>query len=123
MATFLSDEWFTALTEAAADIDAGQVDAVVQFVVSGSPDGKVQFTATIERGRLVSLEAGKVKGATAVVTWKFDDAAAIFGGDLDPDEAFMSGQTKVEGDYLTYLTDLRPFFGREAMVALSQPLR
>ena len=43
---------------------------------------------------------------------------AQFGGDLDPDVAYMTGRCKVEGDYARYLFDLRPVFGGEGWTLL-----
>lgn len=123
MAGFLTDDWFAALHEAAADLSApAEVAGVVQFVVSGSATGKVQFNVTIDGGRITEVVAGKVKGAMASVTWSYDDAVAVFRGELDPDAAFMSGQAKLEGDYVGYLTTLRPLFGKVAMQTLGERL-
>ena len=119
MSDFLSDEWFADLVAAGASLpEVAGADAVVQFVVSGSPGGKVQFGVEIASGRILSVTPGKAADASATITWKHSDAVAIFRGDLDPDAAFMSGATKVEGDYPHFLQRLRSVFGPEGMATL-----
>ena len=119
MSDFLSDDWFAELAAAGAVLpEVGGADAIVQFVVSGSPGGKVQFSVEVASGRIVSLTPGKHADASVTITWKYADAAAIFRGELDPDAAFMSGATKVEGDYPQYLQRLRCVFGPAGMATL-----
>ncbi|MBT4677000.1 MAG: SCP2 sterol-binding domain-containing protein [Acidimicrobiales bacterium] len=110
--SFLSDGWLEALGEAGAALRVQPgVDGVVRFVVTATPHGKVQFRLVITDGRVVELLPGRDGEAEATVTWRYPDAVAQFSGDLDPDEAYMTGRCKVEGDYARYVFDLRPVFG------------
>ena len=110
--SFLSDGWLEALGEAGAALRVQPgVDGVGRFVVTATPHGKVQFRLVITDGRVVELLPGRDGEAEATVTWRYPDAVAQFSGDLDPDEAYMTGRCKVEGDYARYVFDLRPVFG------------
>ena len=110
--SFLSAEWLEALAEAGASLpEQPGVDGVVRFVVTATPHGKVQFRLVVADGRIAELLVGRDGEAEATVTWRYPDAVAQFGGDLDPDVAYMTGRCKVEGDYARYLFDLRPVFG------------
>ncbi len=61
MSAFLSEEWVAEALAAVADlpvVDGG--DGVVQYVVSGAPDGKVRVNFEFESGRVLHglLEPG-----------------------------------------------------------------
>lgn len=100
--------WFDRVAAALAVLpSAGAVDAVVQYVVSSTPDGKVTFHAVIEGGVVTDVAAGKAADPTAVISCSYDSALAVLGGDKSADEAFMDASLKVEGDHKTWLLDLR----------------
>ena len=104
MASFLSEDWIADFAEGAALLpERPGLDGVVRFAVSKTPHGKVQFRLIVADGRDGDQDA--------TVTWAYPDAVAQFRGELDPDEAFMAGRCKVEGDYARYVFGLRPVFG------------
>jgi len=120
MSAPLSDEWFAAANSALAALpSAGEVDAVVQWAVSASPEGKVTFHAVIEDGVISALAMGKASDATAAVSCSFDTFEALLAGDLSPDAAFMDASIKVEGDHKVWLLDLRGVRGA-ALAALAE---
>lgn len=109
MTLFLSDEW---LAEAAAALSAlpelDGVDGTVQYVVTGAPQGKLQFFAAVRSGQVIDLAAGKAADPGCTVTLTYTDAVSMLEGELSPEVAFMSGRAKVEGDHRVWLLDLRP---------------
>ena len=108
MSTFLSPEWFDAAAAALARIpSAGEVDAVVQYVVSSTPDGKLTFHAVIDDGVVTELASGKAADPTAVISCSYDAALDVVEGRKSADAAFMDASFKVEGDHKTWLLDLR----------------
>ncbi|MBH99353.1 MAG: hypothetical protein CL467_01975 [Acidimicrobiaceae bacterium] len=110
--SFLSEAWVAEFAAAGAKLpERSGVDGTIRFVVTSTPHGKVQLLLTVVDGRLSKVVATRDGKAEATVTWKYSDAVAQFRGDLDADEAFMSGRCKVEDSYLRYLFDLRPVFG------------
>lgn len=112
MASFLSEDWIADFAEGAALLpERPGLDGVVRFAVSKTPHGKVQFRLVVADGRVVDVLPGRDGDQDATVTWSYPDAVAQFRGELDPDEAFMAGRCKVEGDYARYVFGLRPVFG------------
>lgn len=115
MAAFLSDEWFATVVELAEPLPAVEgASLVMQHVVAGSPHGKVQGVVEVRDGRIVEARAGKRPDASCTVTWNYADAVAALRGELGVDVAFMRGDVKVDGDYVTLLYGLRPVFASEA---------
>ena len=115
MAAFLSEEWMASYVEAmAAQPEIPGLDTTIQYVVSGSPDGKVSFHETIEAGRTVAVSSGKNKEAAITVTWKYEEAVAEHSGERSVEVAYMAARNKIEGDSRQYLLDLLPMRRTEA---------
>jgi SCP-2 sterol transfer family len=113
MATaFLSDEWFAFVRETGAELPAVPgASLVMQHVVTGAPQAKkLQAVVELRDGRVVEAEVGKRADAGCTLTWSYGDALAALRGELDVDVAFMRGDLKVEGDYVTFLLGLRSLF-------------
>ena len=109
MTRFLSEEWMQAYVDTMAGLpEQSGLDAVIQYVVSGAPDGKVNFHEEIEAGRPVAVEVGKRKDADITITWKYEEAVAEHSGERTVEVAYMAARSKVEGDYRKYLIDLLP---------------
>ena len=102
MATFLSDEHFSAAQDALAN-DAGfqnsiaNVDLGVQFDVSGAPDGDVTYYLDIADGSATTAK-GPLDDADVTVSSDYDTSAAISKGELNVQMAFMTGKIKVGGN-------------------------
>ena len=102
MATFLSDEHFSAAQDALAS-DAGfqnaiaNVDLGVQFEVSGAPDGDVTYHLDIGDGAAATAK-GPLDDADVTVSSDYGTSAAISKGELNVQMAFMTGKIKVGGN-------------------------
>jgi hypothetical protein len=93
MADFLSEAWLQEHPSA----DVPEVSAVVQHVVSGGPDGNVNYTVTYKKGT-PTIAPGKCAGDPDVtLTLSYDDAQSLADGDMTLPIAFMRGNLKAEG--------------------------
>ena len=123
MAAFLSDPWLALVRSHGESLPATEgVSIVMQHVITGAPQGKVQAVVEVRDGKVMTAELGKRADATCTVTWTYKDAGAIVLGQASLDEAFMRGDLKVEGDYTTLLfclrTALRSDAARQAIAAV-----
>jgi putative sterol carrier protein len=124
MSAFLSGEWLTEARLALADLpEIDGVNAIVQYTITGAPDGKVQVHVVVRSGRVASIEAGRHDEPDCTVSLAYPEAVALFSGDVTPEVAFMSGRAKVEGDHRVWLLDLRAVRAGEAMAAALASLR
>ncbi|MEN8234244.1 MAG: SCP2 sterol-binding domain-containing protein [Actinomycetota bacterium] len=102
MAKFLSEDHMTAGT-AALNADAGfqgamtGVELELQFNVTGSPDGDVDYYLSVGDGT-AALVLGTLDGFDASVGSDYETSAAISKGELNVQMAFMSGKIKVGGN-------------------------
>lgn len=102
MAKFLSQDHMTASTEA-MNADSGFQNAMLnkelklQFVVTGAPEGDVQYHLDIADGS-AAMDLGELEGADASVTSDYETATAMAKGDLNVQMAFMTGKIKVGGN-------------------------
>ncbi len=102
MAKFLSDEYMAAATEALAN-HAGfsnaitDVDLDLQFHVTDSPEGDLDYHLTIKDGS-VTIARGVSDDADVSVTNTYETAVGISSGELNTQMAFMTGKLKVAGN-------------------------
>lgn len=108
MATFLSDDWFTAAQQAVTadpaftSASAGK-SLGVQFVVSdGADGGPLHYYLSIVNGD-TSLAKGELEGADVTVSSDTATAAGIAKGELNTQMAFMTGKIKVTGNLATLM--------------------
>lgn len=99
---FLSEDWLNAVNETlAADSDyqaaTSTTDITLQFVVTDTPDGEVQYTVTTGGGT-TTFAGGTNEDADAIIRNDYETAKAISSGDLNTQAAFISGKLKVEGN-------------------------
>lgn len=101
-------EWFDRVAPVLAAVpSAGTVDAVVQYVISSTPVGKVTFHAVIEGGVITDLASGKAAEPTVIVSAGYEAALDVLEGRTTADAGFMDASLKVEGDHKAWLLDLR----------------
>ncbi len=102
MLTFLSDEWISALHEAAAtDADlaarTADVSLTIDQEVTGAPGGDVRYHLRFDHGS-VEVAAGPAPEATVRFHQDYDTAASIAMGQGSAQRAFMTGRLRVGGD-------------------------
>jgi predicted lipid carrier protein YhbT len=123
MAAFLSDEWLAMVRDVGATLPSRPgLSLVMQHVVAGAPQAKkLQAVVEVRDGQFVEAAVGKRADAACTLTWDYADALAALRGELDLDVAFMRGDLKVDGDYVTFLFALRELFddgGAKALDAI-----
>lgn len=97
-AAYLSASWLAQPRDAACEaLAATGARGTIARVVSGAPDGEARFVAEVADGA-VQYRTGAVDGAELTLTDTYANALAVLRGELDPNAAFMRGQTKVAGD-------------------------
>ncbi len=99
---FLSDEWFSAVTdlmaEHGADAPAHQ-DMLMNIIVTDSPWGEREMHMGTRDGK-GEMAQGQVEGADVTMTTDYATAKEVFvsGNPQAGMQAFMSGKVKVQGD-------------------------
>jgi putative sterol carrier protein len=108
MAKWLTQEWLDESTRLAADQpERPGASARLQYVITGGPDGDVEYYWVVVDGHLVENRLGRIEDADVTLTESYDDAMAIQKGELDVNAAFMQGRIRPEGD-LDRLMSLLP---------------
>jgi len=103
------DDWLQAATAALSELpEVAAADAVIDYVVAGTPSGKATIGVTIENGRVTAMQSGKSTDPDLVVSLKYDAALKILSGEMTSDAGFMNGALKVEGAHERWMLDLRP---------------
>ncbi len=102
MATFLSEDHFSAAREALGSDPGFQnsianVDLGVQFEVSGTSAGDVAYYLKVQDGA-VETDMGILEGADVTVSSDYETSKAISKGELNVQMAFMTGKIKVGGN-------------------------
>ena len=72
--------------------------ARMQYVVTGGPDGDIEYYWVLENGKITESKLGKLEDAEVTLTTAFPDAMKIQKGELDANAAFMQGKVKVTGN-------------------------
>lgn len=103
MATFLTSDWLSELTDTINANEAfkaaiANVDLTLQFEVPDAPEA-AESTYYISIGDGVASAApGPHDGADATITNNYETAVAISKGELNTQMAFMTGKLKVAGN-------------------------
>lgn len=96
MSEYLSQEWLENPRDPVAEAFAAFGASLrIGRIVSKAPDGEARFTAVVADG-MVIYQPG-VDNAQVTFTDTYANALAQLSGELDPNAAFMRGQTKVTG--------------------------
>lgn len=99
MPKYLSKEWLEEQRQLAADQpERPGASARMQYIVTGAPDGDIEYYWVLEDGKLLESDLGKLEDAEVTLTQTWDDSVAIQKGDLDANTAFMQGKVKVTGN-------------------------
>lgn len=96
---YLSQAWLDLQQSLAQDLpERPGATALVQYVVTGTPDGEVRYVQSVVDGRLAATALGDDADAEVTLTQTYADARQIAEGELDASAAFMQGRVKVVGD-------------------------
>jgi len=121
VSAFLSPEWFDEAGGVLAGLRSGDdSSASVQYVVSGSPGGKVVFHLDLAGGVFGSLVQGKAPEPDITLSCSYDTALSVLAGEQTPEVVFMTGALKVEGDHARWLLGLRE--ARAAALGVLAPI-
>jgi putative sterol carrier protein len=99
---FLSDEWATAVMDAAnADEEftkaAGMTSARIQQVISRDGGEPAHYWTIVDGGK-IQLGVGDIENPDATITQGYDTAVALARREANPVTAFMMGKVKVDGN-------------------------
>ena len=99
MSKWLSQEWLDETRKMSeSQPERPGASARMQYVVTGAPDGDINYYWILENGRLVEATLGKLDDAEVTLTTGYDDAVKIQKNELDANAAFMQGKVKVTGN-------------------------
>jgi len=99
MSKWLSQEWLDETRKMAEGQPARPgASARMQYVVTGGPDGDIDYYWILENGKINESQLGKLADAEVTLTTAYPDALKIQKGELDANAAFMQGKVKVTGN-------------------------
>ena len=99
MSKWLSQEWLDETRKMAeGQPERPGASARMQYVVTGSPEGDIEYYWILENGKLLESKLGHLDDAEVTLTTAHDDAMKIQKGELDANAAFMQGKVKVTGN-------------------------
>ncbi len=99
MSKWLSQEWLDETRKMAEDQpERPGASARMQYVVTGSPEGDIEYYWVLENGKILESQRGHLGDAEVTLTTGYDDAMKIQKGELDANAAFMQGKVKVTGN-------------------------
>ena len=99
MSKWLTQEWLDETRKMAeTQPERPGASARMQYVVTGGPDGDIEYYWVLENGKLIESKLGRLDDSEVTLTTAFPDAVKIQKGELDANAAFMQGKVKVTGN-------------------------
>ena len=99
MSKWLSQEWLDETRKMAeGQPERAGASARMQYVVTGAPDGDIDYYWVLENGKITESQLGRLDDAEVTLTTAYPDALKIQKGELDANAAFMQGKVKVTGN-------------------------
>ncbi len=99
MSRWLTQEWLDETRKMAeGQPERPGASARMQYVVTGGPDGEIDYYWILENGHIIESRLGVLEDAEVTLTTGYDDARKIQKGELDANAAFMQGKVKVTGN-------------------------
>ena len=99
MSKWLSQEWLDETRKMAeGQPERAGASARMQYVVTGGPDGDIEYYWVLENGKIIESQLGHLDDAEVTLTTGYADALKIQKGELDANAAFMQGKVKVTGN-------------------------
>jgi len=120
---YLTQEWLDEARELAKDQpERPGASATMQYLVSGGPDGEIQYYWVLKDGKLLESQLGKIDDPELTLTLSYEDSVLVQQGELDPNAAFMQGRLKATGN-MTKLMQLMPLTMSPEYQALQKGIR
>jgi putative sterol carrier protein len=99
MSKWLSQEWLDETRKMAeGQPERAGASARMQYVVTGAPDGDIEYYWVLENGKISESQLGRLADSEVTLTTGYPDALKIQKGELDANAAFMQGKVKVTGN-------------------------
>ena len=99
MSKWLTQEWLDETRKMAeGQPERPGASARMQYVVTGAPDGDIEYFWVLENGKITESQLGHLDDAEVTLTTGHSDAVKIQKGELDANAAFMQGKVKVTGN-------------------------
>jgi len=99
MSKWLTQEWLDETRKMAEDQpERPGASARMQYVVTGAPEGDIEYYWVLENGKLIESKLGHLDDSEVTLTTAYSDAVKIQKGELDANSAFMQGKVKVTGN-------------------------
>ena len=99
MSKWLSQDWLDETRKMAeGQPERPGASARMQYVVTGAPEGDIEYYWILENGKITDSQLGHLDDAEVTLTTAHDDAMKIQKGELDANAAFMQGKVKVTGN-------------------------
>lgn len=99
MARYLTQQWLDLQREKAQEFpERPGATARLQYKVTGTPAGDVEYYWVVEDGKIVEDRLGEDPDAEITLTCPYEDAVKIQTGELDETAAFMQGRLKAAGN-------------------------
>jgi putative sterol carrier protein len=101
---FLTEEWAQAVTEALNSSEefkqaAANQQVKLQQIVSDAPEGGGKYYFSLEDGK-AHIDLGEVADPEATLSQDYETAVAISRRELNPQNAFMQGRLKIQGNMM-----------------------
>lgn len=123
MPKYLSQEWIDDTRKLAeGQPERPGASARMQYVVTGGPDGDIEYYWILENGKLLESDLGEVDSADFTMTLSYADSVKVQQGELDANAAFMQGRMKVSGN-MGKLMQLMPLTNSPEYRELQEAIR
>ncbi len=100
---WLSQEWLDETRRMAeSQPERPGVSARMQYVVTGGPDGDIEYYWLLENGKIVESRLGLLDDPEITLTTAHDDAMKIQKSELGANAAFLRGKIKVRGKVMKF---------------------
>lgn len=100
---WLSQQWLDETRKMAVDQpERPGASARLQYVVTGGPDGVIEYYWVVEEGKIVDSSLGSLDDPEITLTMAYDDAMRIQKTEISATSAFMRGKVKVRGKVLKF---------------------
>ena len=123
MTKYLTQEWLDETRAMAQDQpNRPGASARMQYVVSGGPEGTIEYWWRLEDGTLEESARGKIDDPDFTLSLSYEDSVKVAQGELDANAAFMQGRMKVSGN-MGKLMQLMPLTNSPEYKGLQDQIR